>query len=106
MRHLTTDELSSEVLHRLALRRHRTPTRLDRDLVHLIVEVVDLAREPVPDCYVQATLDPTPPTAPARGLRPAPTVCEECDGAGYIIAHPWHDSFPHDVPCPSCQGKR
>lgn len=101
MRTLTRDEIVSETLHRLTLRRGRNTTRLDRELVELVAEIVELSRERVPDCYTQATM--TPPTRPARPVRPP---CDECDGAGYVLAHPLESSYPYDVACPSCQGRQ
>lgn len=65
MRTLTRDELVAETLHRITLNRPAGPSKLDRDLVGLIADMIELARERVPDCYTQAT--PTPPTAPGRG---------------------------------------
>lgn len=87
MRHLTPDEIVSELFHRHALRTHRAPTRPERDLVRLVVEAVELAREQVPDCYVQSTV--TPPTAPLR-------ACMTCGGCGYVMG---------GLACPDCQGR-
>lgn len=58
MRTLTTTELESETLHRVALRLRRQPSAVDRDLVRLIAEMIALSQERVPSCYVQAAGTP------------------------------------------------
>lgn len=55
MRTLTTEELISETLTRIALNSGRQTTKLDRDFVTLVAEMIAISREKVPDCYEQAT---------------------------------------------------
>lgn len=53
MRTLTRRELTEEMRHRLALR--GVQGRISTEIVRLVAEMIELAREPVPDCYEQAT---------------------------------------------------
>lgn len=79
MRRLTTNELQSETLHRVALRLGRAPSALDRDLIALIAEMIALASEPVPDCYTQATGDGDSWAVGSRVYRTL-RVCVRCGG--------------------------
>lgn len=87
MRHLTTDELVSEMSHRCTLRLKRHVHRTELDLIQLVAEMLELAREQVPECYVQTT-ESTPPTRPSRAV-----VCHTCGGTGYMMG---------GVACPDC----
>jgi hypothetical protein len=54
MRTLTREELVSETLHRLYLR--KVPIgRVHSEIVELVAEMIELATEHVPECYTQDT---------------------------------------------------
>lgn len=63
MRKLTRTELVSEISYRLAIR--GIYGKCSTQIVELVAEMIELARERVPDCYEQAT--------PAR-------TCPRCGG--------------------------
>lgn len=82
MRHLSRTELVSEMQTRLTIRKI-VPTGLHLQIVELIAEMIELAREPVPECYRQATavgsVSWEAPTPPARWRCPCGARTEtEC----------------------------